>query len=227
MATSTNKRNALRTKKALRQWSEKATDTFERAIGEGAIFASRALQKKINKNVDRPTRWTQQAVGNTNYKNRSGTRHQIFIKGARDKDKKTGSQDDYLKHYFDGGKINKLVPIANGQVLDSHGNIKAIKGGKMMRNIENGNFIKVENKEGTFIMKKYKPKKSRTKRARNGSAVAKRRLEKRIQKQSKRIVAVKSDKISTRYSTLGSWESNEAMMLKNINKHIKSRMKYV
>ncbi|MCV5633129.1 hypothetical protein OFN23_33790, partial [Escherichia coli] len=81
--------------------------------GEGAIFASRALQKKINKNVDRPTRWTQQAVGNTNYKNRSGTRHQIFIKGARDKDKKIGSQDDYLKHYFDGGKINKLVPIAN------------------------------------------------------------------------------------------------------------------
>ena len=76
MATSTNKRNALRTKKALRQWSEKATDTFERALGEGAIFASRALQKKINKNVDRPTRWTQQAVGNTNYKNRSGTRHQ-------------------------------------------------------------------------------------------------------------------------------------------------------
>ncbi len=52
-------------------------------------------------------------------------------------------------------------------------------------------------------------------------------LEKRIQKQSKRIVAVKSDKISTRYSTLGSWESNEAMMLENINKHIKSRMKYV
>ncbi|EFL7447998.1 hypothetical protein VR31_001491 [Escherichia coli] len=97
----------------------------------------------------------------------------------------------------------------------------------MMRNVENGNFIKVENQEGTFIMKKYKPKKSRTKRARNGSAVAKRRLDKRIQKQSKRIVAVKSDKTSARYSTMGAWESNEVMMLEHINKHVKSRMKYV
>lgn len=227
MALSINKRNAQRTKKALRQWMDKAEDSFEKALGEGVIYASRALQKKINKKVDRPTRWTMQAVGNTNFKNTNGTRHQIFIKGARDKDQKIGSQDDYLKHYFDGGRINKLVPIANGKVLDAHGNIKAIKRGTFINGTENGNFVKVENEKGTFIMKKYKPKKSRVKRAKNGSALAKKRLEKRIQNQGKRIVAVKSDKVTTRQATMGSWESNEVMMLERINKHVSNRMKYV
>ncbi|PVO50884.1 hypothetical protein [Salmonella enterica] len=222
-----NRKNALRTQKALRVWAKKATDTFEAAIGEGAVYASRALQKKINKTIDKPTRWTMQAVGNTNFKNRNGSKHEIFIKGARDKDKKIGSQDDYLKHYFDGGKINKLVPILNGKVLDPHGNIKAIKNGKFINGKENGNFVKIENTEGTFIVKKYKPKTSRVKRAKNGSALAKKRVEQRRKKAQKRIVAVKTERNSTRQATLGSWESNEAMMLERIHKHIANRMKYV
>ncbi|ECX0160803.1 hypothetical protein AHT88_17630 [Salmonella enterica subsp. enterica serovar Muenchen] len=227
MSIGQNRRNAARTKKNLRAWTKKASDTFETALGEGVMYASRALQKKINKTIDRPTRWTMQAVGNTNFKNRNGSKHEIFIKGARDKDKKIGSQDDYLKHYFEGGKINKLVPIMNGKVLDSHGNIKAIKRGKFINNNENGNFVKVENDQGTYIVKKYRPKKSRVKRAKNGSALAKKRLEQRKKKAQKRIVAAKTDKRSTRQATLGSWESNQVMMLERIHKHVENRMKYV
>lgn len=239
MAIGVNKRNALKTRKKLAQWHKRATDTFEKSIGEGVIYASRSLQKKVNKTIDRPTRWTKQAIDSTSYMNKKGSRHQIFVKGARDKDKKKkefGNQDDYLKHYFDGTGTRKIIPILNGKVLDSYGNVRALARGKLLHSDKNpknnieaetDRFVKVKTDKGSVIIKKRNKKKTRVKRAKNGSKLAARRAEKRVQLNRKRIVAVKARHESPRRATLGSWESNEVVMLKHIHKHIASRMKYV
>ncbi|EHC2749477.1 hypothetical protein JTX96_000992 [Escherichia coli] len=239
MAISVSKRNVLRTRKKLEQWHNKATDAFEKSLGEGVIYAARALQRKINKTIDNPTRWTKQAIGSTSYMNKRGSRHQIFVKGARDidtKKKKFGNQDDYLKHYFDGSGTNKIIPILNGKVVDSYGNIKALARGQLMHTnkgsddnveAESKRFVRVKTDIGSVVIRKRNKKKTRVKRARNGSSLAKRRSEKRVQLNRKRIVAVRARHESPRRATLGSWQSNEVMMLEHIQKHIKARRKYV
>lgn len=76
------------------------------------------LQKKIDTSLDRPIRFTQNAVNSQHFMNRGDkSKHRLFI---------MKHQAEYLKYYFEGGEVKKFTPVDDSKV-NKHGNIKQLK----------------------------------------------------------------------------------------------------
>ncbi|ELH6008200.1 hypothetical protein Q9V03_000756 [Salmonella enterica] len=203
----------------MNDWARRETDSYRTRVIKGAAKAAKDLQDKINKRLDRPTRFTNEAV-NHNYKRYGDGRFKttVWI------DKK---QSAYLEPIFEGKTISKYTPY-HDDVVTQHGNIKGLQNfdkkripvtRRMMMNAQAGppspmRYVSVDIKGKRFIIDraatKYKQNAHGTIYNASGNKGKKRKqdgtLKARKNKPMKRLVAVKERE--TRKQVLESWERN-------------------
>ncbi|EJM2966351.1 hypothetical protein NN822_003013 [Salmonella enterica] len=110
--------NIDKVRKDLKKWNERAGSKFHKDLGSAVMAERVRLQKKINTSLDRPIKFTQNAVNSQHFMNRGDkSKHRLFI---------MKHQAEYLKYYFEGGEVKKFTPIDDSKV-NKHGNIKQLK----------------------------------------------------------------------------------------------------
>lgn len=111
-------------KRDLEKWKIKQGDSFSKRITKACKLASENLQKTINRNVDRPTNFTRNAVGFQFKVDKFGTKNRIFIKDL---------QAQYLAPLIDSNNlVSKFVPNRPADT-NQFGNIAGLK---QMRNLK-------------------------------------------------------------------------------------------
>ncbi|EHD3012260.1 hypothetical protein MW391_000699 [Shigella sonnei] len=193
------KTNVDKVKKDLKRWKKKAVDSFHKDLGVAVIKERERLQKKINVNIDRPTPFTQKAVNSTHYMKSGGTsNHNLFI---------MTNQEKYLRYYFEGGKVEKVVPVADDRT-NRYGNIAGLAGGKKTKR-----FKTVRSKTGKILLI-------------DPTVTAKTASKKKI---GKRLVAIKSE--TDRKGIMGTYDQNKKEIIKTVQKRMKNhfmgKVKYV
>ncbi|EAB2159992.1 hypothetical protein OP471_000317 [Salmonella enterica subsp. enterica] len=110
--------NIDKVRKDLKKWNERAGSKFHKDLGAAVMSERVRLQKKIDTSLDRPIRFTQNAVNSQHFMNRGDkSKHRLFI---------MKHQAEYLKYYFEGGEVKKFTPVDDSKV-NKHGNIKQLK----------------------------------------------------------------------------------------------------
>ncbi|WP_105492970.1 hypothetical protein [Escherichia coli] len=183
--------NIDKVKKDIKNWKQKASNSFHKDLGLAVIDERVKLQKKVNSRIDRPTKFTQKAVNSYSRMRSSGkvSHHSVFIMDAQEK---------YLKHYFEGGRdIEKFVPVEDNRT-NQFGNIPQLRNGK-----KTGKYITTKSKSGKILLL-------------DPSVKAGMKNKKKL---GKRLVAVL--KKTDRSNIMGSWKDNENVMKKNIQKKMK------
>ena len=118
-------RNARDIQRDLENWRIKETDSFSKKVTKASKLASVNLQRKINGRIDRPTNFTQQAVGFSFKIDRIGSVNRIYIKDA---------QARYLAPLIDSDKeVSKFVPLQG--YTNNFGNIAGLKNMKNLKKI--------------------------------------------------------------------------------------------
>lgn len=135
--------NNRKVKRDLEKWRIKEGDNFDKKLTKVCKLASVQLQRKINGNIDKPTNFTQNAVGFKFNRTSEGTVNTIFIKDIQAK---------YLKPYIEGECVTKMQPVAEDR-KNQFGNIKSLKSKR---------YVKVKHKNGKEIL--IDPKKKRNKK---------------------------------------------------------------
>lgn len=140
-------KNIKDAKKDLDKWRLKESDSFSKRVTKASKLASVELQRKINRNIDRPTGFTQNAVGFKFTIDKFGTTNKIFIKDI---------QGNYLGKLIDDNQpFNKFVPI-NGKV-NQFGNIAGLKTRRNLESVEQ----KHQGKKRTILIRTTAKKKNR------------------------------------------------------------------
>ncbi|WP_039660909.1 hypothetical protein [Pantoea sp. MBLJ3] len=155
MATS-----AAGAKRDLEKWRLKETDSFSKRVTKASKLASVELQRDINRKIDRPTKFTQNAVG-FNFKiDKFGTKNRIYIKDI---------QSNYLSKLIDDNQnFGKFVPVP-GKVnqFGNIPNLKTRRGLEPVTQNHNGHkrtiLIKKSAKTANKIVAIYKPDQHRSK----------------------------------------------------------------
>lgn len=137
------KTNVKKVKQDLEKWRIKESDSFDKKVTKICKLASVHLQRKINGNIDKPTNFTQNAVGFKFTRKKTETVNSIFIKDVQTK---------YLLPYFEGKDVTKMQPVAEDR-KNQFGNIKSLKSKR---------YVKVKHKNGKEIL--IDPKKKRNKK---------------------------------------------------------------
>lgn len=113
--------NLPKVKKDLERWKTRAGSKFHKDLG-AAVMAERVrMQKKINTKLDKPIKFTQNAINSQHFMNKGNkSKHRLFIMNA---------QAEYLKYYFEGGDVEKFTPVDDTK-KNKFGNIKQLKAKK-------------------------------------------------------------------------------------------------
>ena len=199
MARPTVTTNVDKVKKDLNRWKKKAINRFHKDLGESVLKERERIQEKINVNIDRPTPFTQKAVNSTHYMKSGGiSNHNLFI---------MKNQEKYLRYYFEGGNVEKFIPVAEDRT-NRYGNITGLAGGSKAKR-----FKTIRSKTGKILLI-------------DPTITAKTASKKKL---GKRLVAIKSE--TDRRGIMGSYAQNKKETIKNIEKkmkkHIASKVKYV
>lgn len=113
--------NIDKVRKDLKRWNERAGNKFHKDLGAAVMSERVRIQKKINTSLDRPIKFTQNAVNSQHFMNKGNkSKHSIFI---------MKHQAEYLKYYFEGGDVKKFTPIDDSKT-NQYGNIKQLKAKK-------------------------------------------------------------------------------------------------
>ncbi|EDA3265533.1 hypothetical protein A4L30_10785 [Salmonella enterica subsp. enterica serovar Bovismorbificans] len=203
--------NVKRLRKDIERWSEKAGNTFHKELGFAVMAEKLELQRKINRKIDRPTKFTQNSVG-TYHRMRTGQSksiHKIYLFPA---------QAEYLKYYFYGGSVTKFVPTRSG-VLDNHGNIDGLAKGMYMRGKNKGK--KKIGKAGANIKTAYAGGFSKK------GKMGRKTLVVDVSQKNRDLRVVGVEKTTNRSASLGSWKSNVNIMERNVNKRMNRVKQYI
>ncbi|MDP8728373.1 hypothetical protein [Serratia marcescens] len=107
----------------LNKWRIKEDDKFSKRVTKASKLASVELQRHINRNTDRPTAFTKNAVGFQFKIGKGVTTNRIYIKDIQAK---------YLGHLIDDETpVNKFNPLP--KTTNNYGNIAGLK---TMRNLK-------------------------------------------------------------------------------------------
>lgn len=153
-------KTAAGAKRDLEKWRLKETDTFSKRVTKASKLASVELQRNINRRVDRPTRFTQNAVGFSFKIDKFGTKNRIFIKDF---------QANYLGKLIDDNQpFGKFVPVPGA--VNQFGNIPNLKTRRGLESVTQNHdghkrtiLIKKSAKTANRIVAIYKPDQNRSK----------------------------------------------------------------
>jgi hypothetical protein len=105
----------------LSKWALKESDSIDKSITKLSKLAQIQLQKEINSVIDKPTAFTQRALGFKYEKHSNGTRNRIFM---------FPNQSNYLDRILKQGHGNsstKFRPFSYTTRLNIYGNIAGLR----------------------------------------------------------------------------------------------------